>query len=79
MSVDTYKWQSDFARTYAAQGREEGREEGLAKSVLSVLAARGFEVDKSTRERILSCKDVDTLEEWVPRAVKIENPEDLFD
>ncbi|GHD30694.1 hypothetical protein GCM10007147_32660 [Nocardiopsis kunsanensis] len=37
MSVDTYKWQSDFARTYAAQGREEGREEALVKSVLSVV------------------------------------------
>ena len=31
MATGTYEWQSDFARKYVGQGREEGRAQGLAE------------------------------------------------
>ncbi|GHC74965.1 hypothetical protein GCM10007079_09680 [Nocardiopsis terrae] len=83
MSVETYQWQSDFARKYVGIGREEGREEGrvveATRNVVSILQARGFSLPEATRERIESCTDLETLEKWVPLAVTADRPEDLFD
>ncbi|GAA0995190.1 hypothetical protein [Nocardiopsis tropica] len=79
MSVDTYEWQSDFARKYVGLGREEGREEGVARSVIGFLVARGFTVSDEVRERIESCSDLDVLESWVTKAVSVQSPEQLFD
>ncbi|MEU3020381.1 hypothetical protein ABZ635_23640 [Nocardiopsis sp. NPDC007018] len=87
MAVETYEWQSDFARKYVGIGREEGREAGLeegraaeaARSVVSVLEARGFTVSDEIRERVRRCTDLGTLEKWVPAAVTVDRPEDLFD
>ncbi|MBQ1080413.1 hypothetical protein [Nocardiopsis sp. B62] len=83
MAVETYEWQSDFARKYVGIGREEGREEGraaeAARSVVSVLEARGFSISDEVRERIEACADLATLEKWVPSAVTVDRPEDLFD
>ena len=81
MSVDTYEWQSDFARKYVGIGREEGREEGresVAESVIAVLEARGFTASDEVRRRIHSCTDLQTLKKWVPKAVTVDRPEDLF-
>jgi hypothetical protein len=83
MAVDTYEWQSGFAREYVGIGREEGREEGraeaAARSVLAALAARGFTVSDGIRQRVESCDDPETLEAWVPQAVTVAGPEDLSD
>ncbi|MBR8740243.1 hypothetical protein [Nocardiopsis sp. MG754419] len=79
MAVETYEWQSDFARKYVGIGREEGRTLEAAKNVISVLEARGFDLSATTRERITSCADLATLERWIPGAVRVERPEDLFD
>jgi hypothetical protein len=86
MSTGTYEYQSDFARLYFSegqakgqeQGREQGRAEGEARSVLAVLAARGFEVTAAARERITSCTDVDQLERWVSAAVTAASVDELF-
>ncbi|HEY2292444.1 MAG TPA: hypothetical protein VGM86_17235 [Thermoanaerobaculia bacterium] len=72
-----YKYQSDFAKKYFAQGfaeglaeaRAEARAEVRARSVLIVLRARGFEVPDDARERILSQKDPERLQRWLERAV----------
>ncbi|NYH52507.1 hypothetical protein HNR06_002096 [Nocardiopsis arvandica] len=77
--MDGHRWQSDFAREYVGLGREEGREEGVAHSVVAVLTARGLTVSDQVRRRIESCTDLETLEAWVPKAVTVDRPEDLFD
>ncbi|MDY7232655.1 Rpn family recombination-promoting nuclease/putative transposase [Hyalangium rubrum] len=59
------------------QGRQEGQQEGWSKgraearaeSVLQVLGARGVHVDAQTRQRILSCMDMATLDQWFARAL----------
>jgi len=56
-----------------AQGLEEGRAEGRlqarAEVVLRLLTARGLHVDEASRQLILSCSDVATLDRWFNRAI----------
>jgi hypothetical protein len=70
-----YEYQSDFARRYVAEGKAEGE----ATAVLTVLAARGIQVPDTARERITSCADVDQLETWIRRAATAEKIDELFD
>jgi hypothetical protein len=60
------------------EGREEGRMEALATAVLKVLDGRGVTVDQGSRARIGSCRDVDTLDAWLDRAVIVAKASDLF-
>lgn len=83
MAVGTYEWQSDFAREYVGIGREEGREEGaalgVARSVIAVLETRGLAPSSEVRERVEACTDLQTLDQWLRVAMKVDRPEDLFD
>jgi hypothetical protein len=67
-----YEYQSDFAKKYVAQGRDEGRAEGrteeAARVLLSVLRVRGIAVPDSVREHILAQKDPERLERWIEKA-----------
>ena len=60
-----YDYQSDFAKKYVAEGRDEGRAEGRDEGraegrtrgrarVLTVLRVRGIAVPEAARERILA-------------------------
>jgi hypothetical protein len=51
-----------------AAARAEGRAEGVAKSILSVLEARGVAISPSRRQEILACSDLDRLDRWLRRA-----------
>jgi hypothetical protein len=57
----------------------EGRAEGEAKGILSVLEVRGIPVTDSVRERIISCTDLDRMDTWLERSRTVERAEDLFD
>ncbi|MFL1382145.1 hypothetical protein, partial [Nocardiopsis protaetiae] len=61
------------------EGREEGREEAAANSVLRILNKRGLTVSDDVRARIESCDDLDTLYSWVDKAIDADRAEDLFD
>jgi hypothetical protein len=79
-----YEYQSDFAKKYVAQGRNEGRAEGrtegrvegrvegrteeAARALLTVLRVRGIAVPDAVRERILAQKDPERLERWLEKA-----------
>jgi hypothetical protein len=56
-----------------ARGREEGWKEGLlrgrAETVLRLLTGRGLHVDEASRQLILSCSDVATLDRWIDRTL----------
>ncbi len=51
------------------QGRAQGLTQGRAEAVLRLLAARRLPVDEQARQRILTCTDVDTLDNWFDRAL----------
>ncbi|WP_280459199.1 hypothetical protein [Nocardia carnea] len=74
-----YNFTSDFARKYLAEGRAEGRAEGEAKSILTVLDARGIEVPDQVRKTITSCEDLDQLQKWLRRALEINRADELLD
>jgi 5-carboxymethyl-2-hydroxymuconate isomerase len=53
------------------QGRDEGRAEGLAEAVLTVLAARGLSVSEVERGQLLAVKDAALLQRWLSRALTV--------
>ncbi|MEV0177814.1 hypothetical protein AB0I54_00710 [Streptomyces sp. NPDC050625] len=56
----------------------EGKTEGEAKGILSVLEVRGIPVSDSVRERITTCTDLDRMDAWLERSRTVERAEDLF-
>lgn len=78
IKIETYEYESDFARRYYGQGKTEGRSEGEAKALLRVLAARGIAVSDDARARITACTDLDQLERWLDRAVSVDSADELF-
>jgi predicted transposase YdaD len=60
------------------EGREEGREEGRAEAIVQVLEARHIELSDADRERILGCRESDTLTAWLGRAALIASISELF-
>ncbi|WP_433149731.1 hypothetical protein ACQPZ8_11505 [Actinomadura nitritigenes] len=75
MDIKNYEWQSDFAKTHIAEGRAEGE----ADAVLSVLETRGITVPNDIRDKVTGCTDIDQLKRWVRRAVVIDHAKELFD
>lgn len=59
-------------------GLAEGKAEGKAEGVLRVLEMRGIPVPDSARERVTSCTDLDTLDRWFGRALKVTDADALF-
>jgi hypothetical protein len=49
-----------------------------AEDVLDVLGARGVAVSDAERERIVACRDLETLRRWVRRAATVSRAEELF-
>ncbi len=65
MQPGTYEYQSDFARRYFGEGRQEGRQEGLIdglRTFLVTLADRHGAVSDDVRARIDACGDAEQLQ-----------------
>ncbi|KYG09030.1 hypothetical protein BE21_20165 [Sorangium cellulosum] len=82
MMKSGYQYQSEFARGYVAQGREEGVREGTLKTkahdVLAFLEARGLEVPTDVRERVLASTDIAELDRWIRRAAVVGDARELL-
>ena len=74
-----YEYQSDFAKKYVAQGRDQGRVEEAARAVLTALRVRGIPVPEATRERILAQKNPECLERWHERAIVAASLAEVLD
>ena len=59
--------------------REQGRAEATARAVLTVLQARGIELSKRARARILAQKDLARLERWLEKAVVAASIAEMLD
>jgi hypothetical protein len=70
-----YEYQSDFAKKYVAQGRTEG----AARALLTVLQVRGIAVPDAVRERILAQKDLERLERWLEKAAVAASVGEVID
>jgi hypothetical protein len=60
------------------EGREEGKMDGMALSVVTVLEGRNLEVPEVVRERILTCRDADLLRRWLTRAGDVATADQIF-
>ena len=78
MTTTTYPYVSQLRSLGREESREEGREEGRAEAVVLVLDARHIEVTDADRERILACRDSDTLTAWLCKAAVIADISELF-
>lgn len=72
-------WGEEHFEQGRQKGLSEGRAEGRAEDVLRILAARGVQVDDPTRQRILSCTDLTTLDQWFDRALKATRLADVLE
>ncbi|MEU3307003.1 hypothetical protein ACWGSK_18045 [Nocardiopsis sp. NPDC055551] len=89
MATGTYEWQSDFARKYVGQGREEGRQEGREEAraegkqetLIRFLEATSATISLDSRRRIEECDDIGRLDDWLDKAFKsrITDADELFD
>jgi hypothetical protein len=73
-----YEFKSEFARSYVAQGRQEGEIEAKANAVLAFLDARGLEVPAEVRERVLASTDLAELDLWIRRAAVVTDARELL-
>jgi hypothetical protein len=82
MRIEDYEFRSEYALRNQAlgreAGREEGRAEGLARALLKVLSARGVAVSDDQERQILECADIDTLDNWLERALSGTPADELF-
>jgi hypothetical protein len=62
-----------------ALGRDEGRAEGEARALLTVLRSRSISVPDSARERILAERDPARLEQWIEKAIVAASLADVLD
>lgn len=61
------------------QERVEGKAEGRAEGLITVLEARGLDLSTEQKARILACTDFAVLDRWLRRAVSIGTVEELFE
>jgi len=80
------EYQSDFARKYVAQGREEGRVEGrvegrreaLCAAIRRVIGGRGLVLTEEQSARLEACADLAQLDAWLDRAVVAHDASEVF-
>ncbi|MBA4860560.1 hypothetical protein H1V43_04035 [Streptomyces sp. PSKA54] len=70
VTVDTSFFQSPLAQGLRAEGE--------ANALLRFLDRRGIAISDSDREHILSCSDLDTLNQWIDRAATASSIEEVF-
>jgi len=81
MRAHKYEYQSDFARKYVAEGRKEGRDQGLVEGqraiVLRQLTRRFQPLPPEALARIEKA-DAATLETWADRLLSAESLDEVW-
>lgn len=65
MHTRGYEYQTEFARRYLAQGREEGAVAAARAALVALAARRLGELPASVAARISACAELDTLTNWI--------------
>jgi hypothetical protein len=75
MLPEGYVFQSDLARLNQAKGEAKAK----AEDILEVLEVKGLAVGEAERQRVLQCRDVETLRRWHRRAVTATTADEVFE
>lgn len=78
MQIPNYKFQSDFARKYYAEGIAEGEAKGRTETLLKLLQLRGFTIPEERRQQVLACRDGALLDTWVERVLVARDLDEIF-
>ena len=62
----------------AEQLLEQGRSEGLRAAIVTALSARAVPLSALGRARLASRANVDTLTQWLARAVTVSSEAEVF-
>lgn len=60
------------------EGRQEGRQQAQATTLVRQLRRRGFTVDDATEARILATADLERLDTWLDRVLTASSVEDVL-
>jgi hypothetical protein len=61
-----------------AEGKKKEEARKLAESVLTLLEARGVEIDAESREKIMTSENPKELKAWLVRAATAESTREVF-
>jgi predicted transposase/invertase (TIGR01784 family) len=61
-----------------AEGERRGEQRGLRAAIAAALSARGLPISEVGRARVASCVDVETLTQWLSRAVTAGSEAEIF-
>ncbi|MEU8934607.1 hypothetical protein AB0D30_32570 [Streptomyces sp. NPDC048409] len=78
MTAIQYFWRHPLAEQVREEGREEGRVQERADMVLRLLEWRGVPVGDAVRRQVYACGDLDRLESWAQRAMRVTDAAELF-
>jgi len=76
--IKGYEYQSDFAKKYYGQGRDEGRKEGERAMLLRQLRARFGELPADVVSRVEGA-EVGTIERWGERVLSAKSLAEVLD
>jgi hypothetical protein len=60
------------------EGKIEGQAEGIARSLLAILAQRGFALSDDQRRHIADCTDLAVLDQWLGRVLSVTSVDELL-
>jgi hypothetical protein len=66
-------------RRNRAEATAEGRAQGKADAILTILGRRGLAPDANARSRLGNCTDLTTLDRWLERALAARSLAEVFD
>nr|VFJ62112.1 MAG: Putative restriction endonuclease [Candidatus Kentron sp. DK]VFJ64659.1 MAG: Putative restriction endonuclease [Candidatus Kentron sp. DK] len=72
------KGKAEGLREGEAKGEAKGRLKAQIKALLGILAARGIDVDATTRARIRRCRDQERIDIWIAKAAVADRAEEIF-
>jgi hypothetical protein len=78
MMTQTYPYTTRLRTQLVEEGLTQGRAQGLAQAVVQVLDSRGIVMEPADRERILTCRDNETLQAWLSKVSRIADITELF-
>lgn len=67
-----------FKAELRREAAQAGVQQGKAEALLAFMRARGISVADAVRATILTCRDQDTLDRWLERAVTVASADELI-
>jgi hypothetical protein len=82
MAASTFPYASQLRSQGREEGHKEGHKEGLAEgraqAIITILDDRAIALEDADRQRVLGCTDMERLDTWLHRALRVATISELF-